>query len=198
MKHGYTGRYWLCPQNLVLIMHCHTQKCPYKEYSLYCLQQQSHPISQLSVARQAALHQFSIRFWSYQPDQLQLFSRERQWRQHLPMTDACSTGLSRWVLLVLVTKGPAATLQVLSGLLAGVVSLTAFGAHADVELQDERDARQRGFDLIYEARDLDLGQNERDGLTQYRKNLESTKTRVKKSESIIDTKLEPLIQKKYW
>lgn len=83
-------------------------------------------------------------------------------------------------------------------MVAGVVSLTAFGASADVELQDERDVRQRGFDLIYEARDLDLGQNERDGLTQYRKNLESTKTRVKKSESIIDTKLEPLIQKKYW
>lgn len=88
--------------------------------------------------------------------------------------------------------------QVLSGLVAGVVSLTAFGAVADVDLTDERDVRQRGFDLIYEARDLDLGQNERDGLTQYRKNLDSTKTRVKKSESIIDTKLEPLIQKKYW
>lgn len=88
--------------------------------------------------------------------------------------------------------------QVLSGLAAGLVTLTAFGASADVELQDERAVRQRGFDLIYEARDLDLGQNERDGLTQYRKNLDSTRSRVKKSEDIIDSKLEGLIKKKYW
>lgn len=86
----------------------------------------------------------------------------------------------------------------MSGLAAGLVTLTAFGASADVELEDERAVRQRGFDLIYEARDLDLVQNERDGLTQYRKNIDSTKSRVKKSEDIIDTKLEPLIKKKYW
>lgn len=86
----------------------------------------------------------------------------------------------------------------LSGLVAGVVSLTALNAYADVDLRDDREVRQRGFDLIYEARDLDLDQNSRDGLTQYRKNADSTKARVKKSESIIDTKLDSLIQKKYW
>jgi len=87
--------------------------------------------------------------------------------------------------------------QVLSGLVAGVVSLTALKAGA-VDLQDERDVRQRGFDLIYEARDLDLDQSTRDGLTQYRKNIDSTKARIKEAEQILDTKLDPLIQKKYW
>ncbi|DBA90304.1 TPA: hypothetical protein ACH3X1_003591 [Trebouxia sp. C0004] len=87
--------------------------------------------------------------------------------------------------------------QVLSGLVAGVVSLTALKAGA-VDLQDERDVRQRGFDLIYEARDLDLDQSTRDGLTQYRKNIDSTKARIKEAERILDNNLDPLIQKKYW
>ncbi|KAL3144417.1 hypothetical protein ABBQ32_004165 [Trebouxia sp. C0010 RCD-2024] len=88
--------------------------------------------------------------------------------------------------------------QVLSGLVASVVSLTALKAGAAVDLQDERQVRQRGFDLIYEARDLDLDQSTRDGLTQYRKNIDSTKARVKEAENIIDNKLEPFIKKKYW
>ena len=89
-------------------------------------------------------------------------------------------------------------MQVLTGLVAGVVSLTALKANAQVELQDERAVRQKGFDLIYEARDLDLDQATRDGLSQYRKNIDSTKARVKEAERIVDTKLEPLIKKKYW
>ena len=88
-------------------------------------------------------------------------------------------------------------LQVLSGLVAGVISLTALKANA-VELEDDRAVRQKGFDLIYEARDLDLDQATRDGLSQYRKNIDSTKARVKEAERIVDTKLEPLIKKKYW
>ncbi|DBB05851.1 hypothetical protein WJX82_007945 [Trebouxia sp. C0006] len=87
--------------------------------------------------------------------------------------------------------------QVLSGFVAGVVSLTALKAGA-VDLQDERDVRQRGFDIIYEARDLDLDQSTRDGLTQYRKNIDSTKARIKEAERILDNNLDPLIQKKYW
>ncbi len=67
-----------------------------------------------------------------------------------------------------------------------------------VDLQDERDVRQRGFDLIYEARDLDLDQSTRDGLTQYRKNVDSTKARVKEAERILDNNLDPLIKKQYW
>ena len=82
--------------------------------------------------------------------------------------------------------------------MAGVVSLTALKAGAQVDLQDERQVRQKGFDIIYEARDLDLDQSTRDGLTQYRKNIDSTKARVKEAENIIDNKLEPFIKKKYW
>ena len=82
--------------------------------------------------------------------------------------------------------------------MASVVSLTALKATAQVDLDDERKVRQRGFDLIYEARDLDLDQSTRDGLTQYRKNIDSTRARVKEAENIIDNKLEPFIKKKYW
>lgn len=61
-----------------------------------------------------------------------------------------------------------------------------------------REVRQRGFDIIYEARDLDLDQSERDGLTQYRTNIDSTKKRIKESEKRIDNVLPGKIQKKYW
>jgi hypothetical protein len=55
-----------------------------------------------------------------------------------------------------------------------------------------------GFDLIYEARDLDLAQNVRDGMTQARTDLDATKKRVKESEARIDAALEPSIAKAYW
>jgi len=55
-----------------------------------------------------------------------------------------------------------------------------------------------GFDIIYEARDLDLDQDTRDGLSQARKDLSFTKNRVKESERCIDENLEPLIKKNYW
>lgn len=48
-----------------------------------------------------------------------------------------------------------------------------------VDLFDDRKAKQTGFDLIYEARELDLPQNVRDGMTQARSNLADTKKRVK-------------------
>ena len=57
---------------------------------------------------------------------------------------------------------------------------------------------QAGYDLIYEARDLDLPQSQRDGLTQARASLEATKLRLKESEKRIDAVLEPSIQKAYW
>eukprot|EP00891_Asterochloris_glomerata_P002934 jgi/Astpho2/2934/Aster-01076 len=88
--------------------------------------------------------------------------------------------------------------QVLGGVLAGLVGLsTAMSAHA-MDLRDDREVRQRGFDIIYEARDLDLDQSERDGLTQYRTNIDSTKKRIKESEKRIDNVLPGKIQKKYW
>ncbi len=52
--------------------------------------------------------------------------------------------------------------------------------------------------VIYEARDLDLPQNVRDGLTQGRADLAATKARVKASESRIDSELEPFVKRNYW
>ena len=48
-------------------------------------------------------------------------------------------------------------LQVLGGLLAGVAALTVPRANA-VDIRDDTKVREKGFDLIYEARDLDLAQ----------------------------------------
>lgn len=45
----------------------------------------------------------------------------------------------------------------LGGLLAGVAALTVPRANA-VDIRDDTKVRERGFDLIYEARDLDLAQ----------------------------------------
>ena len=47
--------------------------------------------------------------------------------------------------------------QVLGGLIAGVAALVAPRANA-VDIRDDTTVRERGFDLIYEARDLDLAQ----------------------------------------
>lgn len=55
----------------------------------------------------------------------------------------------------------------LGGFLAGVAALTASSAQA-MDLIDDRKAKANGFDIIYEARDLDLPQAERDGLAQVR------------------------------
>lgn len=62
-------------------------------------------------------------------------------------------------------------LQVLAGFVAaGAALLAAPKAQAvtPVDLFDDRKVRDTGFDLIYEARDLDLPQSTRDGLTQVR------------------------------
>jgi photosystem II oxygen-evolving enhancer protein 3 len=66
------------------------------------------------------------------------------------------------------------------------------------EIRDDRKAKENGFDLIYEARDIDLPQNTRDGFTQARTSLDQTKKRVAESERRIDAKLQPYISKKYW
>jgi photosystem II oxygen-evolving enhancer protein 3 len=92
-------------------------------------------------------------------------------------------------------------LQVLSGFLATVALTAAKGASAaatPVDLFDDRKAKQSGFDIIYEARDLDLPQSVRDGFTQARASVDATLKRVKESEKRIDTELEPLVQKAYW
>ncbi len=95
-------------------------------------------------------------------------------------------------------------MQVLSGFLAGAAALSVSGAaqaealFTPVDLFDDRKARASGYDLIYEARDLDLPQATRDGFTQARESLETTKKRVKESEARIDADLEPFIKRNYW
>jgi len=91
--------------------------------------------------------------------------------------------------------------EVLAGFVAaGAALLAAPKAQAatPVDLFDDRKVRDTGFDLIYEARDLDLPQNVRDGMTQARTSLDDTKKRVQESEKRIDSALLPSIEKAYW
>merc|ERR1711998_427368 len=67
-----------------------------------------------------------------------------------------------------------------------------------VDLKDDRKAKSTGFDLIYEARDLDLPQNVRDGLTQARSSVDDTKKRVAESKKRITQEVLPYIKKAYW
>jgi photosystem II oxygen-evolving enhancer protein 3 len=85
---------------------------------------------------------------------------------------------------------------VLGGFLAGVAALTASSANA-MDLIDDRAVRSKGFDIIYEARDLDLPQSQRDGMSQIRNNVGDAKSRIAESEKRIDS-LEPFISKAYW
>lgn len=92
-------------------------------------------------------------------------------------------------------------MQVLAGFVAAGAALVAAGsaqAVTSVDLFDDRKVRDTGFDLIYEARDLDLDQAQRDGLTQARSDLEATKKRIKESEARIDSAVAPSIEKAYW
>lgn len=86
---------------------------------------------------------------------------------------------------------------VLGGLIAGVAALTASTANA-MDLIDDRKAVEKGFNIIYEARDLDLPQSTRDGLDQVRNDVALTKKRIAESRARIEGELEPFIQKAYW
>jgi photosystem II oxygen-evolving enhancer protein 3 len=91
--------------------------------------------------------------------------------------------------------------EVLAGFVAAGAALVAAGsaqAVTSVDLFDDRKARDTGFDLIYEARDLDLDQSVRDGMTQARSDLEATKKRIRESEARIDSAVAPSIEKAYW
>merc|ERR1712036_212695 len=63
---------------------------------------------------------------------------------------------------------------------------------------DDLKAKSTGFDIIYEARDLDLPQNVRDGLTQARSSVDDTKKRVAESKKRITQEVLPYIKKSYW
>jgi len=71
------------------------------------------------------------------------------------------------------------------------------GAYA-IDIVDNRKVKGTGFDIIYEARDLSLPQNVRDGLVQYREDLQSTKSRVNESIARLKKVVPESIQKKYW
>merc|ERR1712193_220753 len=81
-----------------------------------------------------------------------------------------------------------------------VITAIANNANAltAVDLKDDRKAKSTGFDIIYEARDLDLPQNVRDGLTQARNSVDDTKKRVAESKKRIMKEVLPYIKKAYW
>jgi len=82
-------------------------------------------------------------------------------------------------------------------MIAGGLAAKGASAARNVELIDDRVAKKNGFDIIYEARDLSLDQDTRDGMTQARTGLSDTKTRVAGAA----TKLEEagaFADKKYW
>jgi len=81
---------------------------------------------------------------------------------------------------------------------AAVAGLAVARVANAVDIQDDRKVRDRGFDLIYEAREIELPQSVRDGLTQARSDLSAAKKRVKESEERVDVKLPEYVKKKYW
>ncbi|KAJ9530011.1 hypothetical protein QJQ45_023292, partial [Haematococcus lacustris] len=113
------------------------------------------------------------------------------------------TSFTRYCRSAVVVQASAESRRaVLGGFLAGVATLASAGAShgtaTPVDLFDDRVVREKGFDIIYEARDLDLPQSQRDGFTQARKALDETKERVRLSEARIDADLQPFIEKAYW
>merc|ERR1719152_479635 len=81
---------------------------------------------------------------------------------------------------------------------AAVISSPKTVALTPVDLKDDRKAKSTGFDVIYEARDLDLPQNVRDGLTQARGSVDDTVKRIKESKKRITQDVLPFIKKAYW
>ena len=96
--------------------------------------------------------------------------------------------------------------QVLGSVVAGIAAVSAgpsLAASSDatagfVDLFDDRKAKKKGFEIIYEARDLDIPQNERDGLTQFRGDLKATRERYKEATKRIQNNVKQYIEKQYW
>ena len=61
-------------------------------------------------------------------------------------------------------RGGMSCMQVLAGVLGAALVPPALAA----DIFDDRKVREKGYDIIYEARDLDLPQNVREGFTQVR------------------------------
>jgi len=73
----------------------------------------------------------------------------------------------------------------------------ALAAATAPDIIDDRKAKANGFDIIYEARDLSLDQDTRDGMTQAREGLKDTKVRVADAEKKL-TEAGTFVDKKYW
>merc|ERR1719161_67286 len=89
----------------------------------------------------------------------------------------------------------------LFGAVVSLVLLTVSSsslALSPVDLKDDRRVESTGFNIIYEARDLDLPQNVRDGLTQARGSVDDTVKRIKESKKRITQDVLPFIKKAYW
>merc|ERR1712224_128004 len=78
-----------------------------------------------------------------------------------------------------------------------VISTIANNANAltAVDLKDDRKAKSTGFDLIYEARDLELPQDVRDGLTQARSSVDETKNVWLNSRNVSPLKYHLILKK---
>merc|ERR1719356_768630 len=85
----------------------------------------------------------------------------------------------------------------LGGFAAVVGKKDAF-AVTPVDIKDDRAAVGKGIDIIYEARDLDLPQNVRDGFTQARESDEFTKKRISESVGRMNTEVLANIKTAYW
>jgi len=86
----------------------------------------------------------------------------------------------------------------LAGFAAVVPSKDAF-AVTPVDIKDDRAAVAKGIDIIYEARELDLPQNVRDGFTQAREaGPDFAKKRVTESITRVKNSVFPAIEKAYW
>merc|ERR1719387_2934688 len=86
---------------------------------------------------------------------------------------------------------------VAAALAAAVVPKNAF-AVSPVDIKDDRKAIAKGFDIIYEARDLDLDQRVRDGMTQMKESPEATNKRIAESAARFTSEVLPGIEKEYW
>merc|ERR1712146_167809 len=72
-------------------------------------------------------------------------------------------------------------------------------AVSPVDIKDDRAAVGKGIDIIYEARELDLPQNVRDGFTQAREGgADFAKKRVAEMVGRLDKSVYPAIEKAYW
>merc|ERR1712124_173449 len=94
------------------------------------------------------------------------------WLQYVALAHLSSLLLLYWPVLLLT--GPLHSLRFESTSRGPSTYLSP------IDLKDDRLAKSTGYDLIYEARDLDL-QNIRDGLTQARSSLSDTKSRIAES-----------------